>query len=84
MTVKLSSKGQLVIPQPIREEMGLRPGMTFEITRQKNKIVLQPVDYASPIDALYGKYAELDLLTALEAEHERELTGDAEREKALS
>jgi AbrB family looped-hinge helix DNA binding protein len=84
MTVKLSSKGQLVIPQPIREAMGLRPGMTFEITQQENKIVLQPVDYVSPIDTLYGKYAELGLLAALEAEHERELAGDAERGKALS
>jgi len=84
MTVKLSSKGQLVIPQSIREAMGLQPGMTFEITQQENKIVLQPVDYVSPIDALYGKYAELDLLATLEAEHKRELIGDAERAEALS
>jgi len=58
--------------------------MTFQIMQQENKIMLEPVDYASLIDALYGKYAELDLLTALEAEHEGELTRDAEREEALS
>jgi AbrB family looped-hinge helix DNA binding protein len=52
MVVKLSSKGQLVIPQPIREAMGLRPGMTFQVTQQENVIVLEPVDFVSPINAL--------------------------------
>jgi AbrB family looped-hinge helix DNA binding protein len=82
MVVKLSSKGQLVIPQPIREAMGLRPGMTFQVTQQESVIVLEPVDFVSPINALYGKYAEMDLVASLELEHREELAKEITLERS--
>jgi AbrB family looped-hinge helix DNA binding protein len=75
MTVKLSSKGQLVIPKPIREALGLKKGTRFHVDVAEGKIILDP-DTASPIDALYGKYAEADLLSDLEEEHRQELQHD--------
>jgi AbrB family looped-hinge helix DNA binding protein len=74
MVVKLSSKGQITIPKPIREALGLRPGTMFHISQQKNAILLEPVQPTSPIDALYGKYAQSELLALLEEEHCQELT----------
>ncbi|MBK8989543.1 MAG: AbrB/MazE/SpoVT family DNA-binding domain-containing protein [Chloroflexi bacterium] len=79
MVVKLSSKGQLIIPQPIRAAMGLQPGDAFNVYQEGNRIMLEPVDWYSPIDALYGKYRESDLLADLAAEHTQELTRDNRR-----
>ena len=76
MTVKLSSKGQLVIPKPIREELGLKKGTRFHVDVTEGKIILEP-ETTSPIDALYGKYADSDMLADLEEEHRRELEDDA-------
>jgi AbrB family looped-hinge helix DNA binding protein len=76
VTVKLSSKGQLVIPKPIREALGLKKGTRFHVDVAEGKIILEP-ETTSPIDALYGKYADADLLTDLEAEHRQEVQDDA-------
>jgi AbrB family looped-hinge helix DNA binding protein len=75
MTVKLSSKGQLVIPKPIREALGLKKGTRFHVDVADGKIILEP-ETSPPIDALYGKYAEADLLSDLEGEHRQELHRD--------
>jgi AbrB family looped-hinge helix DNA binding protein len=73
MWARLSSKGQLVIPKPVREILGLRPGARFYVQlTEGDKILLEPVT-ASPVSALYGKYPDADFITALEDEHEREI-----------
>jgi AbrB family looped-hinge helix DNA binding protein len=76
VTVKLSSKGQLVIPKRIREALGLKKGTRFRVNVAEGKIILEP-ETTSPIDALYGKYADSDMLADLEEEHRRELADDA-------
>jgi AbrB family looped-hinge helix DNA binding protein len=73
MLTKLSSKGQVVIPKSIRKALDLRPGTEMHIEVEDRKIIIEPVALRSPIDALYGKYADADLLTDLEAEHRQEL-----------
>ena len=78
MLTRLSSKGQLVIPKAVRQALGLRTGARLHVRIVEGKILLEPVAL-SPIAALYGKYADVDFLTDLEAEHRREL----EREEAL-
>jgi antitoxin PrlF len=69
---RLSSRGQLVIPKAIREALHLEPGAQFRVQLREGKIVLEPI-IASPVDALYGKYHDVDLLGDLEAEHRREI-----------
>ena len=76
MLVKLSSKGQLVIPKSIREALGLRRGTRFYVQVDRGKIILEP-QTASPADALYGKYADADFLTGLEEEHQQEIRDEA-------
>jgi len=42
-TTKLSSKGQIVIPEIIREQMNLKPGAEFVIVADKDVLVLKMV-----------------------------------------
>ena len=76
LSTRLSSKGQLVIPKSVRDILGLETGTRFQVLVQDGKIVLEPV-VRSPIDALYGKYSDTDLLGDLEAEHKQEIERDA-------
>jgi len=39
---RISSKGQVTIPQEVREELGLRTGDRVDFVRAEGRIVLQP------------------------------------------
>jgi AbrB family looped-hinge helix DNA binding protein len=78
MLVRLSTKGQLVIPKPVREKLGLEPGAQFQLEVEEDRIVLEPL-IPSAVDRLYAKYAGADLLADLEAEHRRELADEQSR-----
>lgn len=74
--VRLSSKGQLVIPHSIRQALGLDPGTQFEVQLEGRRIVLEPVGVTPPLEILYGKYASIDFLVELEQEHQHELANE--------
>lgn len=76
MEVKLTTKGQLVIPKRVRQALGLSDGDRLEVQVVGDKIVLQPLSSKKILAELYGKYAGLDLLAALEDEHLRELKNE--------
>ncbi len=40
MQTKVSTKGQIVLPQPLRRRLGIRVGDTLDIAVEKNRIVL--------------------------------------------
>ena len=46
-TTKMSSRGQVVIPQSIREEMHAAEGTLFAIIANKNTIVLKKIETPS-------------------------------------
>jgi len=46
-TTKLSSKGQIVIPEDIREAMGLEPGVQFAVVYQGDSILLKVISEPS-------------------------------------
>jgi AbrB family looped-hinge helix DNA binding protein len=39
---RVSSKGQLVIPASIREELGIEPGTQVELRVEGSKVILEP------------------------------------------
>lgn len=49
----ISSKGQLVIPAELREQMNLSVGTKFSIQREGNALILRPITKAF-IDSLVG------------------------------
>jgi AbrB family looped-hinge helix DNA binding protein len=42
-TTRLSSKGQIVIPEPVRDELGLKPGTQFVVTGERDVVILKVV-----------------------------------------
>jgi AbrB family looped-hinge helix DNA binding protein len=70
--VSISSKGQLVIPAELREEMKLSAGTKLSIRREGNTLVLRPVT-ADFIDSLMGS------TKGAGAERERAHRDDEER-----
>ena len=85
MVVTMSSKGQLVIPRAIREQLQLKAGTKFAVELNQNQIILKPVfdtkQIYAVIDALYGRFANSGLLTELA--HERELERQRDKDRGL-
>jgi AbrB family looped-hinge helix DNA binding protein len=46
---RLSTKGQLVIPAKIREELGIEPGTQFEIRQLNGRLILEPQNLAAKL-----------------------------------
>ncbi len=42
-SVKVSSRGYIVLPAKLRKEMNIKAGTRLLLTREKDKVVLQPV-----------------------------------------
>jgi len=42
MVTKISTKGQVVLPSPIRRRLGLQPGDPLEVNAEGDRIVLTP------------------------------------------
>jgi AbrB family looped-hinge helix DNA binding protein len=42
-TTKMSSRGQIVIPQSVREEAGFKPGDQFVVMRHEDSVVLKRI-----------------------------------------
>lgn len=74
-TVKLSQKGQLVLPKSIRTELDIQPGTFIDIRVENNTVVLFPRK-KGPLDNLYGKFKHETILDELETEHESEIKSE--------
>ncbi|MEQ8331032.1 MAG: AbrB/MazE/SpoVT family DNA-binding domain-containing protein [Longimicrobiales bacterium] len=47
-TTKLSSRGQVVIPEEIRTRLGLEPGDQFVVVGEGNVVILKTIEPPSP------------------------------------
>ncbi|HEV2416695.1 MAG TPA: AbrB/MazE/SpoVT family DNA-binding domain-containing protein [Terriglobia bacterium] len=50
----VSEKGQITIPKPLRERLGLRKGQVLDVREDKGKLVLAKRIRRDAIDELYG------------------------------
>jgi AbrB family looped-hinge helix DNA binding protein len=55
--VKLSNKYQVIIPKVVREEIGLKAGVSFEVITYSNRIELVPI---KPMKNLKGILRGID------------------------
>lgn len=87
MTVKLSSKGQLVLPKHVRQELQLQSGTEFEVEIVDGKIVLQPVLRQEELTEILTRLRQIvqgtNLKAALEAERQEEKKREQKLEQSL-
>ena len=77
--VKVSPKGWIVIPKPLRERYGLKPGTEVALIEYGGALSLVPLP-ADPIEAMRGLFKRPEgappLTEVLLAEHRREIARD--------
>ncbi|HJN15010.1 MAG TPA: AbrB/MazE/SpoVT family DNA-binding domain-containing protein [Armatimonadota bacterium] len=76
--IRMSTKGQVVIPAKLRKELGLEPGARLMARRLDDGVLIQPVP-DDPVEAGYGAFAHLGPGTPGLLRDRRE---DLEREEA--
>jgi AbrB family looped-hinge helix DNA binding protein len=56
-TTKLSSKGQVVIPEEVRNRLGLEPGVQFVVLGDKDVVILKVIQppQISEFDEIVGR-----------------------------
>jgi len=76
---RLTSKGQVVIPKPVRDQLRWASGTQLAVEIMDDRAVrLELLGTEDPIDTLYGCLKDLpgDPLADLEAEHQAEIEAD--------
>ena len=76
MRVKLTTKGQLVIPKPIRDALYLQAGDRLDVHLENESIILHLSNEPDLIETLCGSFAGVDMLSELEEEHRREVLNE--------
>jgi AbrB family looped-hinge helix DNA binding protein len=54
MKAVLSEKGQVTIPKPLRERLGLRPGQVLDFHEERGRLVATKQPREDPIEKVYG------------------------------
>lgn len=80
LTVTLSSKGQIVLPQGIRRMLGLQEGDKFEVSLKDETVLLTPVRAERGVIGWQRWRGELAETGAL-ADHLAEHAAEVERER---
>jgi AbrB family looped-hinge helix DNA binding protein len=81
---RMTSKGQVVIPKPVREQVRWTSGTQLAVEIMGDGALrLTPLAAADPIDTLYGCLKDFprDPLADLEAEHQAEIEADERRQR---
>jgi AbrB family looped-hinge helix DNA binding protein len=80
----VTSKGQVVIPKPVREQLRWASGTQLAVEIMVGGAVrLTPLAAENSIDTLYGCLKDLprDPLADLEAEHQAQIEADERRQR---
>jgi AbrB family looped-hinge helix DNA binding protein len=54
MKTIVSEKGQVTIPKPLRERLGIRPGQVLDFREEKGRLVATKTAEQDPLEAVYG------------------------------
>ena len=78
----ISSKGQLVIPAKLREELGFKPGVRVVFKKQGKGLLIESGAYEA-VMALCGKYAGIGLEESFQEYRREEREIEDRKLKAL-
>jgi len=54
MRATVGERGQVTIPKPLRDRLGLRPGQRVEVSEDAGRIILEKIVEDDPIARMYG------------------------------
>lgn len=54
MKAIVSEKGQVTIPKPLRERLGIRPGAVLDFETEGGRLVAHKTQAVDPVDAAWG------------------------------
>jgi antitoxin PrlF len=54
MKAVVSEKGQVTIPKPLRDSLGIEPGQELDFVEEEGRLIARKVRRRSPIDEVYG------------------------------
>jgi len=54
MKATVSQKGQVTIPKPLRERLGIRPGSILDFRDGQGRLVATKVTPEDPVESVYG------------------------------
>jgi AbrB family looped-hinge helix DNA binding protein len=54
MKTTVSERGQITIPKPLRERLGIRPGQKLEMREERGRLVATKVSAEDPLDRVTG------------------------------
>jgi antitoxin PrlF len=54
MNATVSEKGQVTIPKPLRDRLGIRPGEVLDFEEEGGQLIARKTDSRDPVDMLYG------------------------------
>ena len=58
MEAKVSSKGQVTIPQPLRERFGIKAVTILDFREDAGRIILTKTTMDDPVSAVYGSLSD--------------------------
>jgi len=54
MQSTIYEKGQVTVPKPLRERLGMRAGDRLEFTEERGRLVIRKAGGEDPVEAVYG------------------------------
>ena len=58
----VSERGQVTIPKPLRDRLGIRPGEVLTFTEERGKLVARKAMPTDPVERVYGILAGADAM----------------------
>ena len=54
MKAKVAERGQVTIPKPIRDHLGIRKGTVLDFREEQGRIIAMKTEASHPVAACYG------------------------------
>ncbi|MFQ5904316.1 MAG: AbrB/MazE/SpoVT family DNA-binding domain-containing protein [Candidatus Binatia bacterium] len=54
MKTTVSEKGQVTIPKPLRDHLGIRPGQILDFCEEQGRLVATKATPQDPVESVYG------------------------------
>lgn len=54
MKSTVSEKGQITVPKPLRERLGIRAGDQLDVSEEDGRLILRKAIASDPVAAVYG------------------------------